>query len=61
MMRGFPRLRAGTFIEAMLKNLLKARKTYFPAFGRGLSLRPYFVIWVTVKIAISPPSGGDFH
>ena len=36
----FPRLRAGTFIEARIVNLKPRRVLHFPAFGRGLSLRP---------------------
>ena len=36
---GFPRLRAGTFIEADITRTIKKRLKNFPAFGRGLSLR----------------------
>ena len=47
----FPRLRAGTFIEARLHVALNLKGDDFPAFGRGLSLRlagglvPYLRCW----------------
>ena len=37
--RKFPRLRAGTFIEAEPASLNCSLATDFPALGRGLSLR----------------------
>ena len=35
----FPRLRAGTFIEAAIFQWMADMTDNFPAFGRGLSLR----------------------
>ena len=35
----FPRLRAGTFIEARIQKADRTARTDFPALGRGLSLR----------------------
>ena len=36
----FPRLRVGTFIEAVADTRLAVDNNHFPAFGWGLSLRP---------------------
>ena len=57
----FPRLRAGTFIEADITRTIKKRLKNFPAFGRGLSLRPSSRTPPPAVARISPPSGGDFH
>ena len=58
----FPFLFGGTFIEGGLTpktNTNTGRN--FPSFSEGLSLRAYFVIWVTVKIALFPfLFGGTF-
>ena len=57
----FPRLRAGTFIEAAAGLARQLRGINFPAFGRGLSLRLISPPPGADQITISPPSGGDFH
>ena len=43
----FPRLRAGTFIEARMRSSINRKRTHFPAFGRGLSLRPTLSLFIT--------------
>ena len=40
-MGAFPRLRVGTFIEASPRWKDELRQPYFPAFGRGPSLRQH--------------------
>ena len=61
-MRRFPRLRAGTFIEAKKLEEAKAAGEEFPRLRAGT----FIEAWRKTAIHelanfISPPSGGDFH
>ncbi len=61
---GFPRFRAGTFIEAShVRCPTVTRASDFPALGRrGLSLRhDSGDLDGLNRLGISPPSSGDFH
>ena len=57
----FPRLRVGTFIEALQTIDAREQTDHFPAFGWGLSLRLVLKDSMLSQNWISPPSGGDFH
>lgn len=57
---GFPRFRAGTFIEAGCSHFDACDRRHFPAFGWGLSLRRGRQERRGDPCGKFPPSGGDF-
>lgn len=58
--RIFLRLRAGTFIEAIVRSLGMSKLPHFPAFGRGLSLRTHTFNKSGAYYEMFSPGGGAF-